>query len=84
MHAFTDPAEVERVVRLFDAERRAELVRALGTLTAKHDRYLSGRMQGKSASVVRDYYAEAHALLLDYIGDPEITAAFDAIAKWYA
>lgn len=29
-------------------------------------------------------HIEADDLLLRYINDPEITAAFEAIAKWYA
>ena len=29
-------------------------------------------------------HSMADSLLLEYIGDPEITKAFDAIEKWYA
>lgn len=29
-------------------------------------------------------HREADQLLVDYIDDPEIAAAFDAIGKWYA
>jgi hypothetical protein len=29
-------------------------------------------------------HAEADALLLSYIGDADVTEAFDAVEKWYA
>ncbi len=29
-------------------------------------------------------HREADALLLEYLHDPEVTAAFNALTKWYA
>ena len=70
MNVITDAADVERIVRLFDAEARDRLVKALDRLAGSGDPEIA--------------HNEADALLLAYIGDPEVTRAFDAIAKWYA
>jgi len=35
-------------------------------------------------SPTEEAHMEADALLLNYINDPEITAAYEALEKWYA
>lgn len=40
-----------------------------------------GRVKGRDEE--RDH-VDADGALIDYINDPEITAAYEAITKWYA
>lgn len=83
MNVITNAEDVERVARLFEAKHRAQLVQTLRGLAERHERWI---LHGEDAGE-RDWaeeYDKAARALLDYLDDPEITAAFDAIAKWYA
>lgn len=46
--------------------------------------YLLARLREMEGGDPENDHAEADRLLLDFINDPEIAAAYKAIPKWYA
>lgn len=65
MYVIEDAEDVKELVLLFDATRREQLLSRLRGY---------GRMRDKSAA-----HELADAALLDYIEDPKVSEAFDAI-----
>jgi hypothetical protein len=70
VNIITNADDVARIVTLFERERRNHLLIRLRELGKGGDQEIN--------------HALADQALLDYIDDPEISAAFDAVEKWYA
>lgn len=62
---------------------KTELLKKLQEIRARQDapRECWG---GPAVTVLADDHVEADALLIEFIGDAEVSDAFDAIEKWYA
>jgi hypothetical protein len=57
----------------------AELIKALNRISTWQK---NGTREPRTD--LEDDHIKADGLLLEYIGDPAVVAAFDAINKWYA